>query len=169
MKLIMENWRRYLKEEQPVSKCVSVGQHMKALAGFQKDERNAELLQQTKELGIEAAKLVAGELPFLGTAISAADYALTLKDLVSKKPVELDDLDDFPVLKKLKIDPNLVKVVEDDILAAVDEKYMDLLKGVRPETCIDKIPDINHFIRLHIRGLTDKHVVINDESGNTTE
>ena len=59
----------------------------------------------------------------------------------------------------------MVKVVEDDILAKLDEMYEEeVLKKLEPTTCVDKIPSINDFIRAKIAQETDNHVVIKDES-----
>ena len=41
----------------------------------------------------------------------------------------------------------------------------EVLIKIKGDTCIDKVPSINKFIRSKIAKLTDKHVVIDDESG----
>ena len=73
---------------------------------------------------------------------------------------------DYPILAHLKIDPELVKVIEDDILKQLDEMYEEqILSKLSKDTCIDKIPSINEFIRGKISVETGKSVVIRDESG----
>jgi len=164
MKLIMENWRKYLHE----AECVTVGSLMKTVDQAQSDEKDAEDTERLKGWGWELAKNIAGLFPGAGaamSAVSAAEVLLKVKGEMGEKGVSYDQVADYPVLGHLKIDPELIKVLEDDLLRKLDEMYEEqVLSKVSGDTCIDKIPNINDFIRKMVAKETEMHVVIDDKS-----
>ena len=201
MKLIMENWRKYLEEEEknrldeisnPFRRkrgwekeaerqedeeekeagCRTVGVLIRTLDQMQKGEKEAETKASTKGWASQLAHTLIGMVPVIGTVVGSAkniyDIVKQTKDQINseKGDVSYDEVADYPILGHLKIDPELVKVLEDDILRQLDEMYeKEILTKVKSNTCIDKIPSINEFIRSEIAVETKKHVVIDDESG----
>jgi hypothetical protein len=160
----MENWRKYLHE----AECVTVGSLMKTVDQAQSDEKDAEDTERLKGWGWELAKNIAGLFPGAGaamSAVSAAEVLLKVKGEMGEKGVSYDQVADYPVLGHLKIDPELIKVLEDDLLRQLDEMYEEqVLSKVSGDTCIDKIPNINDFIRKMVAKETEMHVVIDDKS-----
>ena len=158
MKLIMENWREYLAEQEAEQGCVTVGSLISQIDKMQR-----------KETAKSAFSRFAKFIPVVGGAISKGqdvkDYFEKAKDFLSGKKINYDKIEDFPILGHLKLDPELVKVIEDDLLIKLDEMYEEeVLRKLEPTTCVDKIPSINDFIRAKIAQETDNHVVIKDES-----
>ena len=158
MKLIMENWREYLAEQEAEQGCVTVGSLISQIDKMQR-----------KETAKSAFSKFAKFIPVVGGAISKGqdvkDYFEKAKDFLSGKKINYDKIEDFPILGHLKLDPELVKVIEDDLLIKLDEMYEEeVLRKLKPTTCVDKIPSINDFIRAKIAQETDNHVVIKDES-----
>ena len=158
----MENWREYLAEQKAEQGCVTVGSLISQIDKMQRKET-------ATNVGKSALSNLAQYIPFVGGAISTGqdivDYFGKAKDFLSGKKINYDKIEDFPILGHLKLDPELVKVIEDDILAKLDEMYEEeVLKKLEPTTCVDKIPSINDFIRAKIAQETDRHVVIKDES-----
>jgi len=164
MKLLLENWRKYLAEEEPQTpqKCVTVGSLISQIDKMQKKET-------ATKVGKTAFSNLVQYIPFVGGAISTGqdivDYFEKTKDFLSRKGINYDKIEDFPILGHLKLDPELIKVVEDDLLIKLDEMYEEeVLRKLEPTTCIDKIPSINDFIRKKIAIETKNHVVIKDEA-----
>ena len=158
----MENWREYLAEQKAEQGCVTVGSLISQIDKMQRKET-------ATNVGKSALSNLAQFIPVVGGAISQTqdivDYFGKAKDFLSRKNINYDKIEDFPILGHLKLDPELVKVIEDDILAKLDEMYEEeVLKKLEPTTCVDKIPSINDFIRAKIAQETDNHVVIKDES-----
>tara|TARA_R100000149_G_C5828620_1_gene105044 strand:- start:130 stop:606 length:477 start_codon:yes stop_codon:yes gene_type:complete len=158
MKLIMENWRKYLAEQEAEQGCVTVGSLISQIDKMQR-----------KETAKSAFSRFAKFIPVVGGAISKGqdvkDYFEKAKDFLSGKKINYDKIEDFPILGHLKLDPELLKVIEDDLLIKLDEMYEEeVLRKLEPTTCVDKIPSINDFIRAKIAQETDNHVVIKDES-----
>tara|TARA_B100000073_G_C23336408_1_gene412984 strand:- start:3 stop:491 length:489 start_codon:yes stop_codon:yes gene_type:complete len=162
MKLIMENWREYLAEQEAEQGCVTVGSLISQIDKMQRKET-------ATKVGKTAFSNLVQYIPFVGGAISTGqdivDYFEKTKDFLSRKGINYDKIEDFPILGHLKLDPELIKVVEDDLLIKLDEMYEEeVLRKLEPTTCVDKIPSINDFIRAKIAQETDNHVVIKDES-----
>ena len=154
----MENWRKYLAEQEAEQGCVTVGSLISQIDKMQR-----------KETAKSAFSRFAKFIPVVGGAISKGqdvkDYFEKAKDFLSGKKINYDKIEDFPILGHLKLDPELVKVIEDDLLIKLDEMYEEeVLRKLEPTTCVDKIPSINDFIRAKIAQETDNHVVIKDES-----
>tara|TARA_R100001015_G_C4555517_1_gene116419 strand:- start:48 stop:536 length:489 start_codon:yes stop_codon:yes gene_type:complete len=162
MKLIMENWREYLAEQEAEQGCVTVGSLISQIDKMQRKET-------ATKVGKTAFSNLVQYIPFVGGAISTGqdivDYFEKTKDFLSRKGINYDKIEDFPILGHLKLDPELIKVVEDDLLIKLDEMYEEeVLRKLEPTTCVDKIPSINDFIRAKIAQETGNHVVIKDES-----
>ena len=164
MKLLLENWRKYLAEEEPQTpqKCVTVGTLINQIDKMQRKEKVSSVIGS-------AFNNLAQYIPVVGGAMSTGqdlvDYFGKAKDFLSKNKINYDEIEDFPILGHLKLDPELVKVIEDDILIELDEMYEEeVLSKLEPTTCIDKIPSINDFIRKKIAIETKNHVVIRDEA-----
>ena len=164
MKLLFENWRGYLAEEEPQTpqKCVTVGSLMIQIDKMQRKENVSNVIST-------AFSNLAQFIPVVGGAMSTGqdlvDYFGKAKDFLSKNKINYDKIEDFPILGHLKLDPELIKVIEDDILLKLDEMYEEeVLSKLELTTCIDKIPSINDFIREKIAIETKNHVVIKDEA-----
>jgi hypothetical protein len=171
MKLLFENWRDYLAEEQQPEKCMTVGDLMKVIDISQSDEKSDETKAKAKEWGGQAVKKILPYImPVIGNAIvdsmEATEVIRTAYDTFKTDDgIDYDEVHDYPVLGKLKIDPELIKVLDDDILTNIDEMYeKQVLSKISEDTCIDKIPNINDFIRGMIARETEQNVVIRDEA-----
>ena len=168
MKLLLEQWRQYIAEEEAKG-CVTVDQLLDMMDDMQKGEKKDALIKKGGGLLWGTIKTLIGLIPgaaAVGAGISAAETLKKAKDGLKDGSIKYDDVANYPILAQLKIDPELIKVLEDDILKKLDEMYEDeVLIKIKGDTCIDKVPSVNEFIRSKIAKLTDKHVVIDDESG----
>ena len=104
----MENWRQYLAEQEAEQGCVTVGSLISQIDKMQR-------IETTKSAFSRFAKFI----PVVGGAISRSqdikDYFEKAKDFLSKRKINYDKIEDFPILGHLKLDPELIKVVEDDL------------------------------------------------------
>jgi len=185
MKLIMENWRGFLAEgweeehekqekqasieKQDMEKygCVTVGTFLKILNQAQKEESEEESDQRSKGhlwdiskrfinfFGGQVAQLVGAGGDIYNILKSAKEGMKTDLD-----NIKMETLADFPILGLLKIDPEIISVLDNDVLKALDERYEnEVLKKVKMETCLDKIPSINEFIKKEIFKETGGQVI----------
>ena len=169
MKLILENWNKFLNEEEQPQKCLTVEQLIDTIDKMQSEEGSEEIRSKMGRYVFSIARMLIMAVPIVGPlALKGYGVFNLLKqaknDLKDKK-ISYDQVSDYPILGTLKVDPELVKVIDDDILEQLDEMYEnDVLKDVEPSTCVDKIETINDFIRRKIKIETNKAVTIIDQS-----
>tara|TARA_R100001509_G_C4777339_1_gene185140 strand:+ start:153 stop:662 length:510 start_codon:yes stop_codon:yes gene_type:complete len=168
MKLILENWNKFLNEEEQPQKCLTVGQLINTIDKMQSEEGSEEVRSKMGKYVSSIAQTLISIIPFGSLVLQGYGIFNLLKqaknDLKDKK-ISYDQVSDYPILGTLKIDPELIKVIDDDILKQLDEMYeKDVLKNVEPSTCVNKIETINDFIRRKIKIETDKAVTIIDQS-----
>jgi len=167
MKLLLENWRKYLLNEQRLQKVsmkkwedwtVADLQELINMSRAGESEQAQSLLGRL--LGIEAFKLI----PYFGQMLTGGEMLIAYYNKLKRTPEKPDMVEDFPALAILNIDPHLITTIEDDILDRVDEEYQEYLAALGSETKLSKVETINDFIRRQIAQDTDNHVVIRDES-----
>ena len=168
MKLILENWNKFLNEEEQPQKCLTVAQLIDTIDKMQSEEGSEEVRSKMGKYVSSIAQTLISIIPFGSLVLQGYGIFNLLKqaknDLKDKK-ISYDQISDYPILGTLKIDPEIIKVIDDDILKQLDEMYeKDVLKNVEPSTCVNKIETINDFIRRKIKIETDKAVTIIDQS-----
>ena len=103
----------------------------------------------------------------LGSGATLSSIFKSFIDKKKNKPEGEDTEKDFPILSVLKIDPELIKTIEDDILEKVDEGYEKYLARLPSETKVSEIATISDYVRWYIAKKTNNSVVIQDKSGTT--
>ena len=153
--------------------CMTVETLRQSIIAAENEEAEQDLINKGKEAALEAVKFLFGAVPFGAIIFKAAQEALShgefmkdMYDIIKGKPLQQDTIDQFPILQKLKMDSELIKTIDDDIVKNIDDQYETYLETLDPNTCVEKIADINEFTRNFIAQQTDKHVVINDLSGD---
>jgi hypothetical protein len=167
MKLLLENWRKYLLDEQRLQEAsmkrwedwtVADLQELINMSRAGESGQAQSLLGRL--LGREAFKLI----PYAGQMLTGGEMLMAYYNKLKRTPEKPDMVEDFPALAVLNIDPHLITTIEDDILDRVDEQYQEYLAALGSETKLSKVATINDFIRRQIAQDTDNHVVIRDES-----
>jgi len=166
MKLLLENWRKYLNEQESQEVPTkawgdwTVAELQQLISMGREGENKQAQSLVGRLLGSEALKLI----PYVGQALTAGEMVLAYYNKLKRAPEGPDAVEDFPALAILNIDPNLIRTVEDDILNRIDEQYQQYLAALDPDTKLSKVMPINDFIRKQIAQDTDNHVVISDET-----
>ena len=162
MKLIMENWRRYLTEQEASWGDWTI-EELEDLIKNAREEENVQAKKWLgKTMGIEFIKLI----PVLGHALTGGEVLSGLYKKHKRSEAESDDNpEDFPILDILVVDPYLIQTLDQEILNSIDEEYEKYLHGLPAGTRIKDITDINDFIRGIVARQTKKHVTIVDQSG----
>jgi len=167
MKLLLENWRKYLKtQELNETLTKNWGDwtivDLQDLIKMSREGEEKEMAQDwlAKALGGEFLRMI----PILGDVLTAGDLLIGYYKERKRTPEDPDTVKDFPVLDKLNMDPHLIHTIEDNILNQIDEEYQEYLNSLSPETLIKNVVGINDFIRQRIAKQTDNHVVIDDKS-----
>ena len=161
MKLLMENWRKFLKEEEARSFGGWTVADLQELIELGREGENKQANSLLGKLfGYEAIKLI----PYLGQVLTAGEMLKGYYNKLKRSPEGPDTAEDFPALAVLNIDPNLIDTIEDDILNRIDDQYQKYLSDLNPDTKLSDVVSINDFIRNQIAKETNQHVVIRDEA-----
>jgi len=166
MKLLLENWRKYLSESKQLLFEKQYGDwtvtDLEELIKMARSKENEQANSWLKKMfGWQAAQ----RIPLgIGASLTGIELLVNYRDQLRRAPEGQDEVSDFPVLAILNMDPHLIRTIEDDILNQIDEQYQEYLKGLNPDTKIRDIVKINDFIKSKIAQDTQKHIVIRDES-----
>jgi len=163
LKLLLENWREYLEEDDssPNWQAWTLAELDELISMARKEEGTQVQQWLSSTLGSEAVKA----LPYGGPVVTAIGVIVDLFKKINRQAGESDDdPKDYPILDILDIDPYLVRILDQDILNNIDEKYQKYIQELSPDTRLGDIKDINDFLRDDIAEMTFGHVVIRDES-----
>ena len=144
MKNIVESWRGYVieQEEEPDEEQVSsneienVGQLRTALKNYKIKKTGQGVLTKILRKGVEAIP-VAG--PAIGAVLDAGELAKSLYG------GDLDDKEPLPGLDAMRVNPDVSKIVDDDIEEEFLKVLSQELEKAAPETPIN---DFNTTARL---------------------
>ena len=130
MKLIMENWDRFLLQEAPLE---TVGDLKKMI-------RTHRAVETGKEIGKKAAEMAIELIPGVNNVFAIWKGAKEAKEIVGKLYGAEDSFKSSTGLDKLNVDDDVSKIVDDPIEVAF---INDLLKAMENMDDLDPIPDVN--------------------------
>ena len=130
MKVIMENWNRYILQEAPLE---TVGDLRKLI-------KTHRAMEAGKELGKKAAEATIEQIPVVSNIFSLWKGAQDAKEIVGKLYGAEDSFKSSTGLDKLNVDDDVSKIVDDPIEVAF---INDLLKAMENMDDLDPIPDVN--------------------------
>ena len=130
MKVIMENWNRYILQEAPLE---TVGDLRKLI-------KTHRAMEAGKELGKKAAEAAIEQIPVVSNIFSLWKGAQDTKEIVGKLYGAEDSFKSSTGLDKLNVDDDVSKIVDDPIEVAF---INDLLKAMESMDDLAPIPDVN--------------------------
>ena len=143
MKNIVESWREYVSEQEDADEeqvssdeIETVGQLRTALKNYKIKKTGQGVLTKVLRKGVEAIP-VAG--PAIGAVLDAGELAKSLYG------GDLDDKEPLPGLAAMRVNPDVSKIVDDDIEEEFLKVLSQELEEADPETPID---DFNTTARL---------------------
>ena len=137
MKLIMENWDRFLLQEAPLD---TVGDLKRLI-------RTHRALEAGKEIGKKAAEAAIEQIPVVSNIFSLWKGAQDAKQIVGKLYGAEDSFKSATGLDKLNVDDNVSKIVDDPIEVAF---INDLLKTIEGMDDLDPLPDVNDELQKYL-------------------
>lgn len=137
MKVIMENWDRFLLQEAPIQ---TVGDLKKLI-------KTHRAVEAGKEVGKKAAEMAIEQIPVVSNIFSIWKGAKEAKDMVAKLYGADDKLKSNTGLDKLNVDDDVSKIVDDPIEVSF---LNDLLKTIDGMDDLDPIPDVNDALQAYL-------------------
>ena len=146
MKLIMENWRGNVLQEQSIR---TVGDLKKVINSHR-------LSQAGKETGKLAVDTFVEEIPVLGTAFRLFGASKDSKEILRKLYSAEDSFKTNTGLDKINIDDDVSKIVDDEIENAFLKALMDMLNDMDD---LEEIPDVNVALQNFLKRKFNQHSV----------
>ena len=137
MKLIMENWDRFVLQEAPLD---TVGDLKRLI-------RTHRAMEAGKEIGKKAAEAAIEQIPVVSNIFSLWKGAQDAKQIVGKLYGAEDSFKSATGLDKLNVDDNVSKIVDDPIEVAF---INDLLKTIEGMDDLDPLLDVNDELQKYL-------------------
>ena len=143
------------EEELHPSQMKTVGEILDLIERIQEETDEAGRRARGANVGIEFIKIAMGEIPLVGGALGAADGLFAMYQAGKNEEHTWAELEEYPILKRMKMHPDLAKHLDPVTLREVDGAYQGYLKTLGRETKVSDIRDIDVFTRDWIKGDTD--------------
>ena len=145
------------KELHP-SQMKTVGEIVDLIQRIQDEEDETARKERAKSVGIEFFKIAMGEIPLVGGTLGALDGLYAMYEAGKNEEHTWADIEEYPILKRMKMHPDLVKHLDPITLKEVDNAYRDYLGKLGRETLVASIRDIDVFTRDWILADTSSHL-----------
>ena len=137
MKLIMENWDRFLLQEAPLD---TVGDLKRLI-------RTHRALEAGKEIGKKAAEAAIEQIPVVSNIFSLWKGAQDAKQIVGKLYGAEDSFKSATGLDKLNVDDNVSKIVDDPIEVKFLNYYANLINDMDDDAPLpDATTELQDFL-----------------------
>ena len=133
------------EEELHPSQMETVGEIIDLIQRIQEETDNVDLSSRAKNVGIEFIKIAMGEIPLVGGGLGLMDGLYAMYDAGKSEKHTWADLEEYPILKRMKMHPDLVKHLDPVTLREIDSAYRDYLQTVGRKTQVSDIKDIDVF------------------------
>ena len=137
------------------SQLKTVGEILDLIQQIQDEKDSAGITTRAKNVGIEFIKIAMGEIPIVGGALGAADGLFAMYQAGKNEEHTWAELEEYPILKRMKMHPDLAKHLDPVTLRAVDKGYQKYLSTLGRKTRVSDIRDIDVYTRDWIKGDTD--------------
>jgi hypothetical protein len=142
------------------SQLETVGAILDLIQEIQGEEDSSDIKSRIKNVGIEFFKIAMGEIPIVGGALGAADGLFAMYQAGKNEERTWAELEEYPILNRIKMHPDLAKHLDPVTLREVDKAYIDYLKTLGRETLVKNIKDIDVFTRDWVKDDTDGQISI---------
>ena len=134
-----------LNEDAAHSSASTVGDVLDLIQEIQQQSEKASGWARFKGVGIEFIKIAMGEIPLVGGTLGALDGLYAMYEAGKKQEHNWKDIEEYPILRRIKMHPELLKVLDDVVLRKIDAAYKEYLGTLSRDTLVSDITDIDVF------------------------
>ena len=142
------------------SNSSTVGEILDLIQEIQAEKNATDRKARFREVGIEFIKIAMGEIPMVGGALGALDGLYAMYEAGKNEEHTWKDVEEYPILRRMKMHPELMKVLDNIVLQEIDLAYKEHLASYNRSTRVTQITDIDVFAKEWIMGETRKTVEI---------
>ena len=147
--------------EDPIhSNSSTVGEILDLIQEIQAEKNATNRKSKFRSVGIEFIKIAMGEIPMVGGALGVIDGLYAMYEAGKNEEHTWKDVEEYPILRRMKMHPELMKILDNIVLQEIDLAYKEHLAGYNRETRVTQITDIDEFARDWIMKETEKTVEV---------
>ena len=138
----------------------TVGEVLDLIEDIQEEQSSASSRGRFGRVGIEFIKIAMAEIPLVGGGLGALDGLYAMYDAGKNEEHSWKDIEEYPILRRMKMHPELIKVLDNKVLIEIDKAYKEHLSGYNRETKVTQITDIDVFAQGWVMGETGETVEV---------
>jgi len=138
----------------------TVGEVLDLIEDIQQEQSSANNRGRFGRVGVEFIKIAMAEIPLVGGALGAAEGLYAMYDAGKNEEHTWKDIEEYPILRRMKMHPELMKVLDNKVLVEVDLAYKEYLSTLGRETRVTQIMDIDVFTQNWIMAETGEVVEV---------
>ncbi|HIK66687.1 MAG TPA: hypothetical protein EYF95_01805 [Flavobacteriales bacterium] len=137
-----------------------MGEVLDLIQQLQDDADSTDIATRAANVGLEFIKIAMGEIPIVGGALGAADGLFAMYEAGKNEEHTWAELEEYPILARMKMHPDLAKHLDPITLREVDKAYQQYLTTLGRKTRITDIRDIDIFTQDWIKSDTGGNLSI---------
>ena len=137
--------KQLLNEDAAHSNSSTVGQVLDLIDEIQAEQSSANKRGRFASVGIEFIKIAMAEIPLVGGSLGAIDGLYAMYEAGKNEEHTWKDIEEYPILRRIKMHPELMKVLDDMVLRKIDASYKEYLATLGRDTLVSEITDIDVF------------------------
>ena len=137
--------KRLLNEDAAHDNASTVGEVIGLIQEIQAESEQSSGWERFKGVGIEFIKIAMAEIPLVGGTLGAIDGLYAMYEAGKKEENTWKDIEEYPILRRMKMHPELMKVLDDMVLRKIDVAYKEYLATLGLTTLVSEITDIDVF------------------------
>lgn len=150
--------KRLLTEDAAHDTGSTVGDVLDLIQDIQSESEKSTGWGRFKGVGIEFIKIAMAEIPLVGGTLGALDGLYAMYEAGKKEEHTWKDIEEYPILRRIKMHPQLMKVLDDMVLRRIDEAYKEYLATLGRDTLVSQITDIDVFTHKWVMEETEETI-----------
>ena len=125
----------------------TVGEVLDLIEDIQEEESSSSKRGRYGRVGIEFIKIAMAEIPLVGAGLGALDGLYAMYEAGKNEEHTWKDIEEYPILRRMKMHPELIKVLDNKVLVEIDQAYKEHLSVYNRGTKVTQITDIDVFAK----------------------
>jgi hypothetical protein len=138
----------------------TVGEVLDLIEDIQEEESSSSKRGRFSRVGIEFVKIAMAEIPLVGGGLGALDGLYAMYEAGKNEEHTWKDIEEYPILRRMKMHPELIKVLDNKVLIEIDNAYKEHLSKYSRDTKVTQITDIDVFAKEWVMGETGETVEV---------
>ena len=140
------------------SSSSTVGNVLDLIQEIQTESERSTGWGRFRGVGVEFIKIAMAEITLVGGTLGAIDGLYAMYEAGKKEEHVWKDIEEYPILRRMKMHPELIKVLDNMVLQEIDSAYKEYLTTLNRDTKVLDIADIDVFAKKLIMDETENSI-----------